>query len=43
MIADPLTKGLPPMVFHEHTTHMGVVKIEDIFSIVGVCILFCLM
>ena len=25
MIADPLTKGVPPKVFHEHTTHMGVV------------------
>ncbi|CAH9139231.1 unnamed protein product [Cuscuta epithymum] len=25
MIADPLTKGLPPKVFHEHRTHMGVV------------------
>lgn len=24
MIADPLTKWLPPKVFHEHTTHMGV-------------------
>ena len=24
MIADPLTKGLPPKVFHEHTAHMGV-------------------
>ena len=24
MIADPLTKGLPPKVFHEHTTHMGI-------------------
>ncbi|RVW15878.1 Copia protein [Vitis vinifera] len=30
MIADPLTKGLPPKVFHEHTTHMGVVSFEDI-------------
>ncbi|KAI3463923.1 hypothetical protein Pfo_020586 [Paulownia fortunei] len=25
MVADPLTKGLPPKVFHEHTAHMGVV------------------
>ena len=25
MIADSLTKGLPPKVFHEHTAHMGVV------------------
>ncbi|RDY04352.1 hypothetical protein CR513_11950, partial [Mucuna pruriens] len=23
MLADPLTKGLIPKVFHEHTTHMG--------------------
>ena len=30
MIVDPLTKGLPPMVFHDHTAHMGVVMIEDI-------------
>ena len=29
MIADPLTKGLPPKVFHEHTAHMGVVMHED--------------
>ncbi|KAL4282801.1 hypothetical protein GQ457_16G019510 [Hibiscus cannabinus] len=30
MIADPLTKGLPPKVFHEHTAHMGVTLFEDI-------------
>ena len=30
MIADPLTKGLPPKVFHEHTAHMGVILCEDI-------------
>ncbi|KAH9741472.1 Integrase catalytic domain-containing protein [Citrus sinensis] len=30
MIADPLTKGLPPKVFHEHTAHMGVILLEDI-------------
>lgn len=30
MIADLLTKGLPPKVFHEHTAHMGVVSFEDI-------------
>ena len=30
MIADPLTKGLPPKVFHEHTTHMGVVSLQEI-------------
>ena len=30
MIADPLTKGLPPKVFHEHTTHMGVLELNDI-------------
>ena len=29
MIADPLTKGLPPKVFHEHTAHMGVILFED--------------
>ncbi|XP_052210381.1 secreted RxLR effector protein 161-like [Diospyros lotus] len=30
MIANPLTKGLPPKIFHEHTVHMGVVLCEDI-------------
>ena len=30
MIADPLTKGVPPKVFHEHTAHMGVVNFQDI-------------
>ena len=25
MLVDPLTKGLVPRVFHEHTAHMGVV------------------
>ena len=25
MLADPLTKGLVPRVFHEHTAHMGVI------------------
>ena len=29
MIADLLTQGLPPKVFHEHTAHMGVVSIDD--------------
>ena len=29
MITDPLTKGLPPKVYHEHVTHMGVVHIND--------------
>ena len=28
IIADPLTKGLPPF-FHEYTVHMGVVSIDD--------------
>ena len=28
MITDPLTKGLPPKVFHEHVTHMGVLQFE---------------
>ena len=30
MIADPLTKGLPPKVFHKHTAHMGVVSLQDV-------------
>ena len=30
MIADPLTKGVPPKVFHEHTAHMSVVYFQDI-------------
>ena len=30
MVADPLTKGLPPKVFHEHTTRMGIMSLEDI-------------
>ena len=29
MIADPLIKGLPPKVFHEHIAHMGVVLFDD--------------
>ena len=29
MIADPLTKGLPPKVFHEHIARMGVVSLDD--------------
>ena len=29
MIADPLTKGLPPKVFHEHIAHMGVILFDD--------------
>ena len=30
MIADPLTKGVPSKVFHEHTARMGVMSFEDI-------------
>ena len=30
MIADPLTKRLPPKVFHEHIAHMRVILLEDI-------------
>ena len=30
MVADPLTKRLPPKVFHEHTAHMGVVSLKDL-------------
>ena len=29
MIADSLTKGLPPKVFHEHIAHMGIISIDD--------------
>ena len=30
MIVDPLTKGLPPKMFDEHTTHMGISSLKDI-------------
>ena len=30
MIVDLLTKGLPPKVYHEHVTHMGVVHNDDV-------------
>ena len=30
MVADLLTRGLPPKVFHEHIAHMGVISLEDI-------------
>ena len=30
MVADPLTKGVAPKVFHEHTAHMGVMSAKDI-------------
>ena len=29
MLADPLTKGLTPKAFHEHTAHIGVILFED--------------
>ncbi|WZZ65153.1 hypothetical protein YC2023_076523 [Brassica napus] len=29
MIADPLTKGIVPKVFHEHTAHMGILVFGD--------------
>jgi len=29
IIADPLTKELPPKVFHEHVAHMGVLPFEE--------------
>jgi hypothetical protein len=32
MIADPLTKGLPPKVFKKHVTHMGLVESFDVFG-----------
>ncbi|CAN1339899.1 hypothetical protein LINPERPRIM_LOCUS38664 [Linum perenne] len=30
MIADPLTKGLQPKVFHEHVACMSVISFKDI-------------
>ncbi|KAK8320852.1 hypothetical protein V6Z12_A12G063400 [Gossypium hirsutum] len=30
MIADPLTKSLPPKVFYEHTAYMSVTLFEDV-------------
>ncbi|CAN6443374.1 unnamed protein product [Victoria cruziana] len=30
MIADPLTKGLPPKVFHKHIASMGVLSLDDV-------------
>ena len=32
MLADPLTKGLTPKVFHEHTVYMGVVLFKDVLD-----------
>ena len=32
MIADPLTKGVPPKVFHEHVARMGVVPLGDMLA-----------
>jgi len=29
MIVDPLTKGLPPKVFHEYVAQMGVLQFEE--------------
>ena len=29
MIADPLTKGLTLKVFHDHTTRMGIILLDD--------------
>ena len=29
MVVDPLTRGLSPKVFYEHTAHMGVVFLKD--------------
>ena len=44
IIADPLTKGLPPKVFHEHVTHMSVVHINDMpvmwEFVFGLCVCF---
>ena len=32
MITDPLTKGLPPKLFHEHTAHMGVILFDNVLA-----------
>ena len=31
MIVNPLTKGVPPKVFHEHVACMGVIHLGDMF------------
>ena len=30
IVADPLTKGLPPKVYHEHIAHICVIYLQDI-------------
>ena len=32
MIADPLTKGVPPKAFYEHVACMGVVHLGDMLE-----------
>ena len=32
MIADPMTKGLLPMLYNEHVAHMGLIDPFDVFS-----------
>jgi len=43
MIADPLTKGLPPKVFHEHVAHMGVLQFEKSEVYWEIVIFICFM
>ena len=30
MVADPLTKGLSPKIFHDHTARMGIMLLNDV-------------
>ena len=30
IVVNPLIKGLPPKIFHEHATHMGVMLLSDV-------------
>ena len=30
MITDPLTKGIPPKVFHVHVVHMGIASFDEV-------------
>ena len=32
MIADLLTKSLPPKVYHEHVIYMGIIHINDVIG-----------
>ena len=43
MLADPLTKGLTPKVFHKHTAHMGVIYDNTLFQWESLCVLYVLL